>query len=146
LRLYTTAFMAWLAVVLAWFLATVLPNQRQRFASGALLSGMLAILALNALNPDALIVRTNAARVGTSPQAFDAYYVSTLSDDAVPALVEELALLPEPERRTVAARLAERRSVPPSADWRTWNWGRGQAQQALNSSQPVLGQEGSKPR
>ncbi|MDX9973378.1 MAG: DUF4173 domain-containing protein, partial [FCB group bacterium] len=40
LRVYTTAFMLWLAVVLLWFLATVLPGKRERFALGALLTGL----------------------------------------------------------------------------------------------------------
>jgi len=34
LRLYTTAFMGWLAVVFAWFMVTVLPGRRERFAFG----------------------------------------------------------------------------------------------------------------
>ena len=39
LRVYTTAFMAWLAVVLVWFVATVLRGHRKRFAVGALMAG-----------------------------------------------------------------------------------------------------------
>src|SRR5207249_3166352 len=38
LRLYTTAFMLWLVVVLAWFALTVLRGQRDRFAFGAVVS------------------------------------------------------------------------------------------------------------
>src|SRR5205085_5750237 len=35
LRLYTTAFMGWLALVFVWFAATVLRGARERFACGA---------------------------------------------------------------------------------------------------------------
>ena len=44
LRLYSTIFMAWLAVVLLWFLLTVLRDRRDRFAFGALVSGFAVIL------------------------------------------------------------------------------------------------------
>ena len=63
LRLYTTAFMAWISVVLIFFLLlTVLRGHRRYFAFCALVSGFLAIAILNALDPDALIVRTNHQR------------------------------------------------------------------------------------
>jgi hypothetical protein len=39
--------MVWLAVVLAWFVATVLRGQRQRFAVGALVSFFVAVGVLN---------------------------------------------------------------------------------------------------
>ena len=40
LRFYTTAFMIWLAVLLFWFVCTVLTGRRQRFAIGALATGV----------------------------------------------------------------------------------------------------------
>jgi hypothetical protein len=46
----------------------------------------------------------------------------------------------------VAARLADRLSVPASTDWRTWSYGRWQAQEALSISEPILEQTDSKPR
>ncbi len=63
LRLYTTAFMGWLAIVLAWFVITVGRGQANRFAFGALASACGVLLILNALNPDDFIVRVNAGRV-----------------------------------------------------------------------------------
>ncbi|MFN0123035.1 MAG: DUF4153 domain-containing protein, partial [Blastocatellia bacterium] len=50
LRLYTTVFMAWLAVVLVWFIATVLRGRRARFAYGAAVSGLAVIAFLHLLN------------------------------------------------------------------------------------------------
>jgi len=62
LRVYTTAFMLWLGVLLAWFLATVQRGQRRRFAVGALVSGLGVVVLLNVANPDAVIARSNARR------------------------------------------------------------------------------------
>lgn len=126
LRLYTTAFMGWLALVFAWFLATVLRGHRERFAFGALMTGVAVVAVLDALNPDALIVRTNLGRLDTA-RPFDSAYATTLSADAVPTLVEALPALPDAERQAVERRLRSRWSPPESPDWRSWNWGRWQA-------------------
>ena len=102
LRLYTTAFMGWLAVVFLWFAATVLRGYRERFAFGALVAGFLLLAALHVLNPDALIVRTNVA-LAQAGRRFDASYAASLSADAVPALVAGLAKLSPAERSKAAA-------------------------------------------
>ena len=89
LRLYTTIFMVWISVVLVWFVLTVLRARRDRFAFGALIAGFAAIFAINAMNPDALIASTNIDRLEEGKR-FDAYYLTTLSADAVPVIVESL--------------------------------------------------------
>jgi hypothetical protein len=86
LRLYTTVFMAWISTVLLWFVLTVLRARRDRFAFGALLTSFAGILAINVINPDALIASTNIDRMEHGKR-FDAYY---LSADPVPVLVESL--------------------------------------------------------
>jgi hypothetical protein len=85
LRVYSTAFMLWLAVVLSWLAATVLRGRRERFAAGLVLSGLLAIAALNVANPDRLIARVNLDRAAQG-KPVDLAYLHTLSPDAVPAL------------------------------------------------------------
>ncbi|MBI3979501.1 MAG: DUF4173 domain-containing protein [Chloroflexi bacterium] len=132
LRLYTTAFMGWLALVFLWFVATVLRGGRRRFAFGALVAGFAVIALLDAVNPDALIVQTNADRAKTG-RPFDGSYALTLSADAVPALVEILPGLPEKERQAVAAGMLRRWPHPGRQDWRAWNWGRTQAWLATSS-------------
>jgi hypothetical protein len=124
LRLYTTALIAWLALLFAWAVATVLAGRRDRFAFGALVSGLAVLVALNALNPDSLIVRRNAA----ADRAFDADYALGLSADAVPALRDVLDDLPAAQRCVVAGRLAAREVQ--DGDWRSWNWGRAEARRA----------------
>lgn len=123
LRVYATGFMLWLAVVFAWTCATVLRGRRRRFAVGALVSGFAAILAINVLNPDALIARVNIERANRGADV-DTSYLARLSDDAVPAIVARLPELPRAEGEQLAALLLERER---SDDWRTWNWSRARA-------------------
>ena len=76
-----------ISVVLLWFVLTVLRARRDRFVFGALIAGFAAIFAINTMNPDALIASTNIDRMEDG-RSFDAYYLTTLSADAVPVLVE----------------------------------------------------------
>ncbi len=129
LRLYTSAFMAWLGVVLAWFCATVLVGKRERFATGALSMGIVSLVALNMANPDAIIVKTNVERA-LRGRVFDAAYLTLLSADAVPAIAEAADRLPREQARLLTrglgARAAER------GDWRTWNLSRQKAAEILD--------------
>jgi Domain of unknown function (DUF4173) len=129
LRLYTTAFMLWLGVVFAWFAWTVLRGQRERFAWGALTTALEAIVILHVVNPDAAIVRANAARAD-APTRFDAAYAATLSADAVPPLLAAMPRLPAELSCGAANRLLARwhRS---DADWRSWSLSRGRARAAV---------------
>lgn len=113
-RLYTTAFMFLLAALLAWFCVTVLTGHRERFFIGAIASGLIVVIALHVMNPEAVIVRTNVANA----HALDRKYLLTLSDDAVPALV---AVLPRSE-------VCTGRKFPD--DWRSWNVSRAVAANA----------------
>jgi hypothetical protein len=124
LRLYTTAFMAWLAVVFLWLAATVLRGRRERFTWGAVLTGLLVAGTLNVLNPDALIARTNLRRVG-APAGVDAHYLARLSPDAAPVLAAALPRLPQAERCALAEELVKEGSHP--GDWRSWSWSRQRA-------------------
>jgi hypothetical protein len=89
LHLYTTVFLLWFSVVLVWFVLTVLRGLRERCAFGALVAGFAAVLAVNAMNPDALIARTNIERARHGEE-LDASYLATLSADVAPVLVEAL--------------------------------------------------------
>jgi hypothetical protein len=123
LRFYTTGFMIWLAVVFAWLSLTVLRGRRRSFAAGALVSGFAAILVVNVINPDALIERTNLDR----PRA-DIAYLTSLSDDAVPTLVDGMGSVPLRYRAFFRNELRKRRD---HVGWRTWSLSRSRAQDAL---------------
>ena len=131
LRVQASALMLWLAVVLAWFVATVLRQRRQQFGFGALASAFLMLALLDLLNPDALIVRTNA-RYGhlEADPPFDERPFASLSPDATPAILEALPLLEPETRARVLARLDQKLGNGVQ-DWRTFNVSRAQAVQAF---------------
>jgi hypothetical protein len=104
LRFYTTAFMGWLVLVFGWFAATVLRGRRSRFGPGALAGGFLVLLALNLVNPDAIMARTNVARA-VAGRPFDGAYAARLSADALPTLLALLPALPPPTACEVSAAL-----------------------------------------
>src|SRR3712207_5045920 len=134
LRLYTTIFILWISVVLLWFVLTVLGARRDRFAFGALLAGFAAIFAINLMNPDALIASTNVDRMEDGKR-FDAYYLTTLSADAVPVLVESLPEIGDIrlwKDYTVEQAVVDRWDSR-QADRRTWNLGRSRARQLVRS-------------
>ena len=134
LRLYTTVFMAWISVVLVWFLLTVLCGARERFAFGALAAGFAAVLAINAMNPDALIARTNIERAQDG-EKLNVYYLVLLSADAAPVLMESLPEIGDRrlgENTTLERVLLERWSTHRN-DWRTWNLSRSRAHHLVES-------------
>jgi Domain of unknown function (DUF4173) len=123
LRVYATALVLWLGVVLVWFCGTVLRRRRRSFAAGAAVAGFAAVVAMNVLNPDALIARTNVSR----PHV-DVGYLARLSDDATPTLLRALPSLSPPDRRRLTAALLSRTR---SNDWRAWNLDRSRAAKAV---------------
>lgn len=121
LRLYASAAMLWLATVLAWFAMTVLRGRRERFVGGALVAAFATWGALAVSGPDAMIVRTNVARMARG-ERFDHAYLTALSADAAPALAAALPRLPEEQRcrvRDWISRDAASRQAP-GRDWRSW--------------------------
>lgn len=85
LRLFVVTFAVWVGavfVLLAFRLAGM-GGDRHWFAPAAVCVGLVLVFVLNAIDPEATVVRRNAARPD-----FDPAYASTLSDDAVPALVK----------------------------------------------------------
>ncbi len=136
-RLYPTAFMAWLAVVFVWFALTVLRGRREGFWFGAMLAGFALVAVLQALNPDALIARTNLARAREG-RRFDARYVTWLSADAVPDLLAGLPNLAPQDRCALAASLLARWPVSERPDWRSWTRSRAQAWKLVEQNRAML--------
>jgi hypothetical protein len=137
LRVYTSVFMAWLAIVQVWFCLTVLRGRGERFAFGALASGVLAAVALHVVNPDDQIVRYNLVH-GRSHHGADVDYLVGLSADAVPAVLAGWADVQEVARPRVAHRLWNQYNPKDPPDWRTWNWSRQQARAAVLGRQDEL--------
>jgi hypothetical protein len=90
LRLLVYVFIFWLGMVLLWFVYT-LWRRPERFALGVLLAALGFLVTLNLLNPDAFIARQNLARYAATG-GLDAVYLASLSDDALPQLMQAFYL------------------------------------------------------
>ena len=130
IRLYSTAFMVYLAGVFVWFAWTTLRGGRGRFAFGALVQGFAVLAGLQLLNPDAFIVRANLARPATE-RPFDGRYAASLSTDAVPALLAALPRLDPAEQCRAEHGLIARWHELEHDDWRNWNLSRARARRLL---------------
>jgi hypothetical protein len=124
LRIYATGVILWLAVVFVWLGATVLRGRPRAFAIGTLAAGFVASAAINVVDPDALIARTNLSR----PQV-DIAYLGRLSDDAIPTLLRRLPSLEPSLRRPLAVALLTRDER--GGGWQSWNLSRQRARTLL---------------
>jgi hypothetical protein len=113
--------MIWVAVLLLWLVATVLTGHRNRFAIGVLTTGMLAVVILHAINPDALIAQTNLDRARAGRRAFDSVYASRLSDDAAPVIFANAGAFTD---LTAFVKFSQRRRP---RGWRSLNYSRERA-------------------
>jgi hypothetical protein len=124
LRLLVDVFESWLGLLVLAVLASGIALRAAWLPRFALLSGIVALLCLAAVNPDAWIAERNLDRNAETGRV-DWYYLHGLSDDAVPAFAE----LPEDRERCA---LLGRKAA--SDDWLEWNLGRARAAEALTGS------------
>ncbi|HEX8850443.1 MAG TPA: DUF4153 domain-containing protein [Gemmatimonadaceae bacterium] len=128
-RIYATAIMGWLAIVFVLFAATVLRGRRSGFVLGAIVCGWVTVAVLDAINPQAIVVRTNVERaVNGAP--LDDRYVASLDGDAAPALAEALVRLDGGARCSILRRFertTKNRALGLPEDWRWWNASRSRA-------------------
>ena len=136
-RIYAGVFMAWLAAVLAWFCLTVLRGRRERFTTGAVLLGFAALLCLHLTNPDSLIVRINSAR-SSEGKRFDPKYLTSLSLDAVPEMIQALPSYKTEDRKVIARYLLEECLRREQEDWRTWSLAKNSALALIRERQDDL--------
>jgi len=133
LRLYTTAFMAWLGMVCLIFSGTVLTGIRKYFAFCSFNAGLIVIAGLHLLNPDAMIERANLSMAKTG-KAFDALYAVSLSNDAIPALIKQIGGLPVKDQEIIARALVGHEQGAWHCDWRAFNISRMHAYQAVHDN------------
>lgn len=131
LRVYTMAFMIWLAIVFAWFAATVLRGKRERFAFGAMMTGLAMIAALHFINPDQLIASVNLQRAREGKN-FDPSYNASLSADAAPILLNGSGTLKADERVILQSQLDAHWQSFSFGDWRSWNLSRHNLQKQMS--------------
>jgi hypothetical protein len=103
LRLFSTVFACWIALVFALFAATVAGVARRRawFLPAVVFTALLTLFAMNIVNPERLVVEHDVRFAAAHPARIDASYLTSLSDDAVPALVAALPRLPVDVRTSI---------------------------------------------
>ena len=127
LRLCSTVFAVWIGVVLMLAGAAVggVGAGRAWLPGAAGAAGLVLLLTLNVVNPEAVVARHNIDRAARTLKV-DPGYLAQLSDDAVPALVEGLDRLPEPARSEVLAAVCDP-SPEPDGGWAATNTARRRA-------------------
>jgi len=139
-RLYAMVLLLWVGAILFWLAATVLRGRRDLFASGALVSALATVALLFVVNPDAIVARTNVARMASAdaPVRFDVAYATSLSADAVPVLIDALPTLPRDVQCPLARHMLRRWSPDRSRSIRGWNRSAAQASDAVRDNQERL--------
>lgn len=94
-RLFSEVFAGWIGAVfvLAGLYHAGVGARRQWLASAATGLAIAALLALNAVNPEVMVVERNIDRAARTGR-FDPSYLAQLSDDALPALAAGIDRLP----------------------------------------------------
>ncbi|MBM40541.1 MAG: hypothetical protein CL483_01285 [Acidobacteria bacterium] len=136
-RAYATAVLSWAALTIGWFSVTVLRGRGERFAFGAVASALCVLGLVNALNPDALVVRTNVERAMAGAE-LDTDYLASLSADAVPALVNSLSDVDDGDACTLLEALVREAQWWEGADWRSVHLARFRARRAVADLGSVL--------
>jgi hypothetical protein len=139
-RFYAMVLLIWIGAMLVWLAATVLRGRRDVFAFGTLASGLATVALLFVINPDAVIARTNVARMASAdaPVRFDVAYATSLSADAVPVLIEALPSLPGDVQCPLARRMLRRWPPDVAGSIRSWNWSAARASEAVREHEARL--------
>ncbi len=124
LRVFVTAVELWFGVVLVLVALAGIRLRASWLPQAVAGSGAVALIALAALNPDALIAERNIARWHDGQQ-LDVRYLANLSADAAPAL----SRLPEPQRSCALFHISRELTNEP---WYAFNLGRYRARDMLD--------------
>ncbi|MCX2950082.1 DUF4153 domain-containing protein [Lentzea sp. NEAU-D7] len=123
LRLLVASCEVWLAVVYLMVIASGISLRANWLPKAIVATGAAFFLAVVTMNPERVVADYNVSRFEATKK-IDTYYLSQLSEDAVPALVR----LPAHER-SCALRWMKNRTV--EQDWREWNLARHNAKSSL---------------
>jgi hypothetical protein len=128
LRLLVDVFEAWLGLLVAAVAVAGLVRWGVWLPRFALISGVIGLLGLAALNPDAWIARHNLDRYDESGRV-DWYFLRNLSADAVPAFQDR------PATEIVCGMP---RYWSQDDDWLSWNLGRSRATSTIDEGPDAM--------
>lgn len=129
LRVLTHAFMIFLFVLFLFTFWRIWKKDVRLFQY-YLLTAIVAFVCINYLNVDALIARENIDRYHETGK-IDIGYLSSLSDDAVPAMTELLGAKDETVSGKMENVLFERKQALENQAWQSFNISRYRAKKAL---------------
>jgi len=134
LRLYSELFSYWIGAVFLGLGATIAGIGRSRawLLSAAAAAGLALLLALNVVNPEAVVAADQLAATHQVGQV-DRSYLGILSDDAVPAIAGRLAALDPSSRVELRAELCASAAPPRFTGWAAWNLDHQRAEASLDS-------------
>ena len=101
------------------------------FPSAVIVTGLVVLLALNLINPDAFVSRHNVGRLQHAGANFDYRYLAQLNDEGVPATVHALAFVSADEAARLRAQLCTRPKH--NAAGLSWNLSTARANAALQT-------------
>lgn len=138
LRFMALVACAWLAIVLVLVGIDRAREGRPAVAPlGSVTAALGLLVMLNVANPEAIVVRRNVDALARTGR-LDVDYLTSLSDDAVPAVVEQLAAVPGPRREQLRTALCiSAADRPATGTGMGFSWARARAEAALHRVCPV---------
>jgi hypothetical protein len=143
LRLYPQVFLIWVGILFIAIVVLEIFHQERYFAFAFVLASLGFAISLTLFNVDAATVKRNISRVSLG-KYLNVGHLSSLSTDAIPALVEayQSQNISETTREGIGAILAcylsENESIEKSDDWRSFNYSYWKASQLLAEMKPFL--------
>ena len=140
LRLYSHAFIIFLAVIFVLLIYKIFKDKQENlFVFRAFVSILIFLAVMNILNPDAFIARRNIERFNAAHE-LDVYYLSRLSEDAVPETAKILDISDESLRKSFARELYWQTQKDASlfSRWQSLNVSRMNASKILGSKMTEL--------
>lgn len=146
-RFYAATMIVFLGAALAIFAWSLVRGMMRWALQPLAIAALTLAAAVNVMAPSEYVVRANVARVvdqaplgAEAERRLDVWYLASLGDGAIPALIEALPSLPEEDRRLLGVRLRQdlERRVRPLQPWQSWNLDRERARRALIDTREEL--------
>ncbi len=142
LRFYSTALIVWIAVIMVYFLVRLFYKNAPKILISYLVLGLLGVLGLYAVNPDARIAHTNLNRLDSAVE-LDIDYLYNLSLDATPTIAKQLNdntnKLSESTLTELKNLLTYQAQNQTALNWRSFNFSRWQGRNLLKTHQTTNG-------